>query len=148
MGNMRQYVSTGGFSSYLYEDHPDYAPITMNGISAKVVSKIDDPTKAQVGLPSFSNTSDMYFKKGIEGNIIQAKLYDGRKQKMDFDWGHEHTNTDGTVFPKGVVHVQEYGNIDGNQMPRFSGNARLMTDAEIKKFGPLILHYNPKAKFR
>lgn len=145
---MRQYLQEGRFSSYLYEDHPDHSPITMNGITAKVVSKIDDPTKAQAGLPSYSNTSDMYFKKGIEGNIIQAKLYEGRKQSIDFDWGHEHKNSDGTVFPKGVIHVQAYGNIEGNQMPRFSGNAHLMTDAEIKKYGALILHYNPHARFR
>ncbi len=148
MGNMKQMLSEGGFSSYLYNDHPNYAPVTINGITAKVVYKIDDPTKAQAGLPTYANKSDMYFKQGIEGNIIQAKLYDGRQQKLDFDWGHRHKNDDGTIFPKGVVHVQEYGKIEGGRMPRFSCNARLMTDAEIKKYGPLILHYNPNAKFR
>ncbi len=150
MGNMRQRLRDGSFSAYLYDDHPDYAPITINGIRAKVVYKIDDPTMAQAGLPTFANTSDMYFKQGIEGNIVQAKLYDekDKQQKLDFDWGHQHTNTDGTVFPKGVVHVQTYGKIDGDKMPRFSDEARLMTDAEIEKYGPLILHYNPHVKFR
>ncbi len=74
MGNMKQMLREGGFSSYLYDDHPDYAPATINGITAKVVYKVDDPTKAQAGLPSYSDTSDMYFKQGIEANIIQAKL--------------------------------------------------------------------------
>lgn len=148
MGNMRQFLESGGFSQYLYRDNTDFDSVTINGIVAKVVYKVNDPTKSQAGLPSYSNTSDMYFKKGPDGDIIQAKFYEGRKMKMDFDWGHDHENADGTLFHKGVVHMQVYTDIVGDKIPRLSGSARLMTDAEIKKFGPVILHYNPNVRFR
>lgn len=78
--------------------------------------------------------------------------------RLDFDWDHTHVNkSDGKEFPKGTVHVQEYKIVKfkdsktGKWRDKFirnSNNARLMTDAEIEKYGPIIRHFNPDVKFR
>lgn len=148
MGNESQYLKMGGFSAYLYEDHKDFEPVTINGIRAKVLHYIPDNLKDHTGLPKYANTSDMYFRVGPDGTVVQGKYYINRKHCLDFDWGHRHTNKkgDGKTFPEGTVHVQEYSVTDGKV--RFSHKARLMTDAEIEKFGPIILHFNPNVKFR
>lgn len=61
------------------------------------------------------------------------------------------------TFTEGVVHVQEYTTIKVwnekykkyvDVFKRKSNNARLMTDEEIAKYGPIIHHFNPNVKFR
>lgn len=58
---------------------------------------------------------------------------------IDSDWSHAHTNkTDGRRFERGVVHVQVWQqNADGT-FTRLSNQARMMSNAEMKKYGPLI----------
>ena len=148
MGNQREYIPSGGFAAYLYENHPDWKPITMNGIRAKVVKLITDKSGYHSGLPTFANTSDMYLRQNRDGEVIQAKLYISRKQCIDFDWGHKHKNVngDGKVFQKGIVHVQRYDS--SNVTIRHSDDARLMTESEIKKYGAILKAFNPKVKFR
>lgn len=146
MGNQRDYLASGGFSQYLYEDVTP--SVTINGVTGKVIKSIDTKPGDHDRLPTYSNTSDIYFKLGEDGLAAQAKVYDGRKMKLDFDWNHEHTNKDGTKFPKGTVHVQVYKvDIHGN-WTRISKDARLMTDAEIAKYGPIIKYFNPNVKFK
>lgn len=147
MGNQREYVSSGGFAAYLYENHPEWKAITINGIRAKVVKLKIDKTGFHSGLPTYANTSNMYLRLGPDGDVIQAKLYKDRKHCVDFDWGHQHKNKgDKTVFPKGVVHVQAYS-VD-NVGIRYSNNARLMTEGEIEKYGAILKAFNSKVKFR
>ncbi len=88
----------------------------------------------------------MYLRLGPDGAVIQAKLYKDRHQSIDFDWGHNHTNkgANRNYFPKGVVHVQAYTDIT----TRNSNNARLMSDAEISLYGPILKHFCPNIKFR
>lgn len=152
MGNQREYIATGGFSVYLYEDHPDYEAKTVNGVHGKVIKLKTDKTGTHAGLPTYANTSDMYFRLGQEGGIIQGKVYINRKMCIDFDWGHDHTNkgpgADGRTFPKGVVHVQTYSVDEKGVVTRHSNNARYMNNAEMKKYGPIIKAFNPNAKFR
>jgi hypothetical protein len=51
----------------------------------------------------------MYLAPGPDGKATQAKLYSkDKKMTLDFDWNHPHKNPDGTHFPEGTVHVQEY----------------------------------------
>lgn len=145
MGNERQYLASGGFSQYLYVD--ESPRVTINGVTGKMISKITDPTGIHDGLPTYANTSDMYFKKGQDGLASQARLYKDRKIVMDFDWSHTHKNSDGKVFPKGTVHVQVYQVDSKGNITRLS-DARIMTDAEIKKYGPILLYYNPNVKFK
>lgn len=147
MGNQREYISSGGFSVYLYEDSPKWTTKIINGIRGKVVKLITDRIGTHSGLPSYANNSDMYLRVGHDGNVIQAKLYKDRKHCLDFDWGHQHKNKgDKTVFPKGIVHVQAYSVSDIGI--RYSNNARLMTESEIAKYGPLLKAFNPNVKFR
>jgi len=145
MGNQRQFLASGGFSEYLY--HNESEKVTINGVTGQMISLIADPTGSHAGLPTYSNTSDIYFKKGDDGFASQAKVYKDRKTVLDFDWNHEHKNSDGRVFPKGTVHVQVYRvNSDGS-LTRLSKDARLMTHQEMKVYGPILKYFNPNAKF-
>ncbi len=148
MGNQRQYIEGGGFSEHLYDDHPGYATFYHNGMKAKVIMLKADPDGNHAGLPPFADTSDIYLRVGKTGNVIQAKVYVDRKHSLDFDWGHEHKNkgenSNHQVFPKGVVHVQSYSQTDA----RNSNQARYMTDAEIRKYGAILKHFDPNVKFR
>lgn len=148
MGNAREYITSGGFSVYLYDNHPGYETYHYNGLKAKVIVLKADPNGNHSGLPPYANTSDIYLRVGKSGNVIQAKVYTDRQHSLDFDWGHEHRNKDagkyGQVFPKGVVHVQSYSSTS----QRNSNSARYMTDYEIKKYGQILKHFDPNVKFR
>lgn len=146
MGNQKQYIENGGFTEYLYQD--ESPKVTINGVTGKIISNVADPTGMHDGLPTYSNSSDMYFKKGRDGWASQARIYINRKLCLDLDWSHSHRNPDGTVFPKGVIHVQAYQVDSKGNITRLSHQARLMTDAEIIKYGPIIKHFNPNVKFR
>lgn len=61
MGNQREYLQSGGFSQYLYKD--ESPKVTINGITGKMISLATDPTGTHAGLPTYANTSDIYFKK-------------------------------------------------------------------------------------
>jgi hypothetical protein len=98
----------------------------------------------------------MYFSPGDNGLAAQAKLYNKNHQMiLDFDWNHVHINKDGTIFPIGTVHVQEYkiekirNAKTGKMVDKFTRlkKARLMTKGEIEKYGPLLHHFNPSIKF-
>ena len=150
MGNQREYVKSGGFSQYLYEDHKRFKPQTVNGIRGKAVHYIKDGETDHTGLPAYADTSDMYFRVGLDGKVVQAKLYIDRKHCIDFDWGHVHVNKggDGKSFPKGVVHVQTYPVNENGKAMRLSHNARYMSNEEIAKYGGIIHAFNPDVKFR
>ena len=150
MGNQREYLPSGGFSQYLYAPHKDFSPITINGIRGVVVHYLPDKSTDHTGLPTYANTSDVYFRVGIKGNVIQAKVYKDRKHVLDIDWGHTHRNTNGNgkVFQKGVAHVQINIIDRAGHAYRDSDNARLMTDEEIEKYGPLIHAFAPNVIFR
>lgn len=146
MGNSRFYLSNGGFSEYLYETVGQ--PKVINGLRAKIVKLKTDIKGTHSSLPQYSNTTDIYFRLGQDGQPCQAKLYLSRRMCLDFDWDHEHKNSDGKVFKKGTVHVQVYSvNKDGT-LSRRSDNARYMTDREIELYGDVLKAFNPNIKLR
>lgn len=148
MGNQRVYISTGGFSQYLYEDHVGFSPVTVNGVRGKALHYIGDGIGDHTGLPQYADTSDMYFRVGKDGKVIQGKVYIDRKHAIDFDWSHRHVNSDGRTFQKRVVHVQVYRVDEKGNSHRLSDSARYMNNAEIAKYGPIIHAFNPDVKFR
>ena len=139
MGGFRKYNPEGGFSEYLYRQ--DGQPVIANGITAKIVTRIDDDS-FHSSLPSLSSTSVAYAKRSdLNGEIEQLRIYENRKAVIDFDWGHKHG-----LFNKGIVHVHVV-NSNGN-FHEDANSVRFMTDAEIVKYGELINKLNPKARFR
>lgn len=140
MGGFRKYNPEGGFWQYLYHQVGD--SITVNGITAKIITRIDDDA-FHSSLPAFSNTSTIYAKRSDKGEheVEQIRVYKDRKAIMDFDWGHRHGDC-----VQGVVHVHivhENGNLHSDKM-----SVRYMNNDEIAKYGPIIKAFNPKAKFR
>lgn len=121
--------------------------VIINGVKGKVIKKIGDK-ETHTNLPYYSNTSDVYFRKNKDG-VCQGRVYVGQKKYLDLDWSHVHVNkTDGRTFSKGVVHVQMWAENSDGSFSRVSDSARLMNNAEIKKYGPLIRHFCPNVKFR
>lgn len=113
---------------------------TINGVTGRVLEKKEAFKSKHADLPAYAKTSDIYFAPGPDGKASQAKLYSKDKRMvLDFDWNHSHTNPDGTNFPKGTVHIQEYKvtkvkNKNGkwvDKYTRLSKKARRMTPAEI-----------------
>ncbi len=158
MGDQRAY-NNGKNDFYAYTYTTVSERIIINGVSGKMVEKkIPFKTKHQ-DLPAYGGSSDMYFAKGADGMATQAKLYGpDKKMRLDFDWNHDHKNKyDGQIFHKGTVHVQEYRITQvkdaktGRWVDKFiraSASARLMTNAEIIKYGAILRHFNPYIKFR
>lgn len=143
MGQQREYLESGGFSAWLYTQKGSEI-VASNGVVGKVVEKIDGTSFD--GLPIFSNTSEVYFKRNKDGHIVQARIYKDRKPVCDFDWDHPHTNKSGEKFPEGVVHVQEFVKQPDGTWKRLYRNARYMRPEEKERYGELIKLANPNAK--
>lgn len=137
MGNQNQYLSSGGFTEYKYVTVGQV--VNINGFRCKVIKMPTDTDVYHAGLPSFSNTSDIYIGIGPNNVSKQMRGYKNRTAYKDFDWGHEHRNTDNTKYSKGVVHVQRYPGAHG-------GNARYMTPEEHKLYDEIIKRFAPHAK--
>ena len=140
MGTARQYNPSGGF--YNHEYHQEGDTISYDRLKGKIVVKNEENKN---GLPPYSGTSDFYAgKRTRTGEIIQVRFYKDRRQHIDFDWGHEHTNKTGdrARFPAGTVHVQIYENGVRSEIARF------MNNDEINRFGALLKSLNQDVKFR
>lgn len=113
-----------------------------------MIKKVGD-RDTHTTLPYYSNTSDIYFRKNANG-ICQARVYVGQKMFLDFDWSHLHINKggDGRAFKQGVVHVQVWKENKDGTFTRISNQARNMSNAEMKKYGPIIKAFCPDVKFR
>ncbi len=155
MGDQRDHVrGKNDFYSYTYTS---LSPrVTINGVTGRMLEKKPAFKTKHADLPAYSKTSDMYFSLGDDGKASQAKLYskDG-KMILDFDWNHSHTNPDGTQFPKGTVHIQEYKitKVKGkngkwvDKFTRLSKQARRMSPTEIERYGPILHYFNPDIVF-
>lgn len=140
MGGQKAYISSGGFKEYLY--HQIGETITANGVTGKVISRIDG-VPGHDGLPQYSNTSKIYFKMDDKGKIEQARIYDDRRSALDIDWGHTHHE-----FQKGTVHVHEYYQDKDGKWKRDQKHVRFMNNDEIKKYGDLLKKAAQDIKFR
>lgn len=149
MGGPKWYNKETGHTDNKYEPANANAVVTVNGVKGTLLKRKDDASGAHSNLPAYSKTSDMYFRYGTDGKTVaQGSLYIGQKKVCDFDWGHTHRNNDGTLFPKGTVHVHMYGSgMKGTRVRINNGDARKMTSSEIAKYGPIIKRFNPNAKF-
>ena len=120
----------------------------VGGIKGGIVKR-KDATETHSNLPQYAVTSDMYFRKNNAG-VCQGRVYLDHKVTLDFDWRHDHTNNgiDGRHFRRGVVHVQIWQQKPDGTFTRISNGARLMNNAEMKQYGPLIKTFCPGVKFR
>lgn len=121
-------------------------PVTVNGVKGHLIKKKGD-SDTHTNLPYYSNSSDVYFRQNVDG-VCQARVYVGQKKFLDFDWSHKHRNKDGREFQKGVVHVQIWQENSDGTFTRKSDDARSMSNAEMKKYGPLLKKFCPTVKFR
>ncbi len=119
----------------------------VNGVKGTLIKKRGD-SDTHTNLPYYSNTSDVYFRKNANG-VCQARVYIGQKKYLDFDWSHDHRNsTDGRIFHKGTVHVQVWKENKDGSFSRVSDAARSMSNAEMKRYGPLLKAFCPDIKLR
>lgn len=119
----------------------------VNGVKGTLIKKIGDKD-THTGLPYYSNTSDVYFRKNKNG-VCQARVYVGNKKYLDFDWSHNHKNRDSNrVFEVGRVHVQVWKEESKGSFIRLSDNARSMSVAEMKKYGPILKAFCHNIKLR
>lgn len=121
--------------------------ITVNGVKGHVIKKVGD-SDTHTNLPFYANTSDVYFRQNSKG-ICQARVYIGQKLYLDFDWSHHHTNKgNGHSFKEGTVHVQVWERQKDGTYRRLSDDARSMSNAEMKKYGPILRQFCPWIKLR
>lgn len=148
MGGPKWYHGVPGYTDNKHV--PVGTKVTINGVTGEILRNVNDPDGSHSSMPSYSGESDIYFRLGKDGTtIVQGTLYIGHKKICDFDWGHNHRNTDGKTFKEGVVHVQFYeSDADGNRVRANNGDARYMNNGEMTKYGPIIKYINPNAKFR
>lgn len=154
MGNQKEYVASGGFTQSLYT-HNEAVTIREGNLSAKVVFKKGTKDYHE-SLPAHSNTSEMYFgmkhdSRTGQNHIDQLRFYKNRMAYMDFDWGHNHKVTSGPnkgkTYPKGTVHVQFFKIVNGHPV-RDGSRVRMLSNAEIKKYGAFLRKADPNVKFR
>lgn len=146
MGNGIIYPE-GGFSgkNAKYESIGPY--LFANGLKGVIVKRIDD-SDYHSNLPQFANTSDMYFRNNANG-VCQGRVYIDHATFLDFDWSHRHTNKgDGRTFERGTIHVQMWSRNSDGSFTRHSDDARMMSNQEIQKYGPLIRKFCSEARFR
>lgn len=71
-----------------------------------------------------------------------------RKPFLILTGSHAHTNKgDGRKFERGTVHVQVWKQNKDGTFIRIN-DARSMSNAEMKKYGPILKDYCPSVKFR
>lgn len=146
MGNGKVYPD-GGFTgeNAKYERVGDYR--YANGLKGAIVKRKDDGD-FHSNLPQFANTYDMYFRQNVNG-VCQARVYLDHATFLDFDWSHNHTNKgNGRSFERGTVHVQKWTRNSDGSFTRLSDDARMMSNSEMKKYGPLIKKFCNGVKFR
>ncbi len=103
----------------------------VGGIKGGGIVKRKDATETHSNLPQYAVTSDMYFRKNNAG-VCQGRVYLDHKVTLDFDWSH----------------VQIWQQKPDGTFTRISNGARLMNNAEMKQYGPLIKTFCPGVKFR
>lgn len=121
---------------------------TAGGIRGKLIKRVGG-SDSHSSLPYYAVTSNMYFRKNHE-SVCQGRVYLDHKVCVDFDWSHLHINKggDGRAFKQGVVHVQVWKENKDGTFTRISNQARNMSNAEMKKYGPIIKAFCPDVKFR
>lgn len=139
MGLARDYIKQGGFRNYLYLESQT---ITVGNQMGKVMRRYDAPDN-HIGLPTYSNTSEIYFKQSDSkaGEIEQMRVYNHRRMAIDFDWGHTDKQ-----YTRGIVHVHFWAQDSKGKWHRTK--PRFMNNSEIKQYGAIIKKANPNAKLR
>lgn len=142
MGSGNNRNPDGGFTVLEWSEEP----VTIEGV--KVLYNTNNARSND--LPAYSNKSSMYFKRDSSGEITQLRVYDKQHRAMldiDINPKKSHKNKDGTVIPAGVTHVHEWTvNPDGSL--RRSRKVRLLTAAEIKKYGKKLEAANKHVKYK
>ena len=142
MGSGNNRNPAGGFIKLEWKEEPK----TIEGV--KVL--YNDTNKRSNDLPAYSNTSSMYFKRDASGEITQLRVYDKKHQAMldiDINPRDSHRNKDGTIIPAGVTHVHEWKMNPDGTISR-GQKARLLTAAEIKKYGKKLEAANKHVKYK
>lgn len=71
MGGEKTYNPEGGFTEQLYYQVGD--AIEAGGLTGKILGKFGEEI-GHSNLPSYSNTSNIYFKIGKEGHVEQMRI--------------------------------------------------------------------------
>lgn len=140
MGGQRQYLSGGGFSDYQYRQVGETI-VAGNGVSGKIIARIDETAEGHSGLPKYSSTSEVYLKISDETNKVeQAGIYKNRKLVYQIDWGHPHGGIE-----NGIAHVHTF---DWSRKNPRSKKVTMMSNELIARYGELLKKADSGIKFR
>lgn len=140
MGGQRQYLPGGGFSDYQYRQ-VDETIVASNGISGKIIARIDETNEGHSGMPQYSSMSEVYLKISDETHRVeQAGIYKDRRLVYQIDWDHSHGGIE-----KGVAHVHTF---DWSRKNPRSKKVTMMSDELISRYGELLKKADPNVKFR
>ncbi len=146
-----------GSGTYYRKKIPDRW-ITVDTIVG--IKVLEDTQGNANNLPTYSKTSDAYFKRNKHGEITQMRIFGGmtrrktRKPVMDIDIYHQnpHNNSDGTSFTEYVVHVHEFTRKrdpkTGKISWKRSKEGRFLTEKEISLYGDILKKANRNIKFK
>lgn len=81
----------------------------------------------------------------MEANIAITPENDPREWVRYDLWGYKG---DGRRFECGFIHVQAWSRNRDGSFTRLSDDARMMSNEEIKRYGPLIRKFCKNVKFR
>lgn len=142
MGSGNNRNPAGGFFTQEWDAEPE--------LVAGVKVLRNNNNKRTNDLPAYSNTSDMYFKRNENGEIVQLRIYDKAHRAaydIDINPAKPHNEKGKSVMPAGVTHVHEWKLNKNGELVR-GKTPRHLTSDEIKRLDHILKEANKHVRYK